>query len=189
VGRGPGRRRLHRLLHGDRRSRREHPGVSRCRREDERSRAGSRTRPDGYKLSWVLATVPKPFTFQAPFLIQDHTPREERIGKETRHPNGVTGVAGITVATDDVARLRGWWSPVLRQPGTEIERSDVGAAGVRFLAGPHALDFVAPKAASSPIEGWLKTRGPSPYAIALKTSGEKKGALDESTAGTRITLM
>ena len=150
---------------------------------------GSRTRPDGYKLPWVLATVPKPFTFQAPFLIQDHTPREERIGKETRHPNGVTGVAGITVATDDVARLRGWWSPVLRQPGTEIERSDVGAAGVRFLAGPHALDFVAPKAASSPIEGWLKTRGPSPYAIALKTSGEKKGALDESTAGTRITLM
>jgi hypothetical protein len=106
-----------------------------------------------------------------------------------RHPNGATGVAGITVATDDVPRVRGWWSPVLRQPGTEIQRSDIGAAGVRFMAGPHALDFVEPKDASSPIGGWLKTRGPSPYAIALKTSGGKTGTLDESKARTRITLM
>ena len=150
---------------------------------------GSRTRPDGYKLSWVLATVPSPFTFQAPFLIQDETPREERIGKQTTHPNGVTGIASITVATDDVARIRGWWSPVLRQPGTEIQRSDIGAAGARFMAGPHALDFVSPKNGSSPIEGWLKSRGPSPYAIALKTSGGRTGPLDETKSGTRIMLV
>src|SRR5262249_48291685 len=80
-------------------------------------------------------------------------------------------------------------APCCVSPEPRSSGSDVGAAGVRFLAGPHALDFVAPKAASSPIEGWLKTRGPSPYAIALKTSGEKKGALDESTAGTRITAL
>src|SRR5438874_5895943 len=37
--------------------------------------AGGRARPDGYKLSWVSASAPKPFVYQAPFLIQDHTPR------------------------------------------------------------------------------------------------------------------
>jgi Glyoxalase-like domain len=150
--------------------------------------SGSRVRPDGYRLSWLAAQPPKPFMFQAPFLIHDQTPREERIGKATTHANGVIGVAGITVATDDVARVRGWWSPVLGQPGTEIERADIGAAGVRFTAGQHAIDFVAPRNPSSPVESWLKARGPSPYGIALKTSAEKSGPLDESKAGTRITL-
>jgi hypothetical protein len=151
--------------------------------------SGSRVRPDGYRVAWLIAAAPKPFTFQAPFLIQDQTPREERIGKETSHSNGVTGIAGITVAADDVARVRGWWSPVLRQPGSEIERADISAAGVRFTAGSHAIDFVAPKNASSPVTGWLKARGPFPYAIALKTSGGKTGLLDETKAGTRIALV
>src|SRR6202011_4723456 len=108
-------------------------------------------RLDGYRLAWLVAQGPKPFMFQAPFLIHDQTPREERIGKETRHPNGVTGVAGITVATDDVARVRGWWSPVLAQPGSEIERADIDAAGGRCTAGRHALDFVAPRNSSGPV--------------------------------------
>src|SRR5438270_4098928 len=37
---------------------------------------GSRARPDGYKLSWLTASAPNPFMFQAAFLIQDQTPRE-----------------------------------------------------------------------------------------------------------------
>jgi hypothetical protein len=149
----------------------------------------ARARPDGYKLSWVTASAPKPFLFQAPFLIQDHTPRAERLPKQTNHQNGVTGIASITVATDGVARVRGWWSSVLHQPGAEIQRGDIDAAGVRFISGPHALDFVAPKGASGPINHWLEERGPSPYAIALKTSSGKTGPLDEMKAGTRISLV
>ena len=151
--------------------------------------SGLRVRPDGYRLAWVVALPPKPSVFQAPFLIKDQTPREERIGNQTNHPNRVTGVAGITIATDDVARVRGWWSPVLGQPGSEIERTDIDAAGVRFIAGPHAIDFVAPKNPASPLAGWLKARGPGPYCISLKASGGKTGPLDETKAGTRITLM
>jgi len=30
---------------------------------------GGRVRPDGYKLSWVVASAPEPFKFQVPFLI------------------------------------------------------------------------------------------------------------------------
>ncbi len=150
--------------------------------------AGGRARPDGYRLAWVTASAPAPFIFQAPFLIQDHTPREERIGRQAGHANGVTGVASITVATGDVARVRGWWSPVLKQPGEDVQRADLDAAGVRFLAGPHALDFVAPRSAASPLTAWLRERGPSPYAIALKAPG-KPGRLDDGKTGTRITLV
>jgi hypothetical protein len=151
--------------------------------------ASGRERPDGYRLSWVIASAPKPFMFQAPFLIQDHTPREERVPKQTSHPNRVIGVASITVATDDVARVRGWWSAVLRQPGAEVQRGDIDATGVRFIVGPHTLDFVEPRGAASPINAWLKARGPSPYAMDLKTSGGKTGPLDEAKTGTRITIV
>src|SRR5262249_8084148 len=136
-----------------------------------------------------VAAAPKPFIFQAPFLIQDQTPREERIGKETSHANGVTGIAGITVATDDGARVRDWRSPVLSQFGNEVERADIDAARLRVTAGPHVIDFVTPRNSSSPVAGWLTTRGPSPYGIALKTSGGKNGPLDETKAGARVTLV
>jgi hypothetical protein len=56
------------------------------------------------------------------------------------------------------------------------------------MAGTHALDLVAPRSVASPISAWLKARGPSPYAIALKTSG-KTGRLDQGKAGARITLV
>lgn len=148
---------------------------------------GGRARPDGYKLSWVTASAPAPFIFQAPFLIQDHTPRPERIGRETRHPNGVTGVASITVATADVARVRGWWSAALKQPGEPIRRADLDGSGVRFTAGPHVLDFVAPVSPASPLHAWLSQRGPSPYAISLRAPGGAR-RLDESKAGARITI-
>ena len=150
---------------------------------------GSRVRPDGYKLSWVVARALPPFAFQAPFLIQDNTPRQERVGTQTNHPNGVIGIANIILASEDVARVRSWWSPVLGQPGTEIQHPDIGAVGVRFMAGPHSLDFVEPKEPSSPIAAWLKTRGASPYAIALKTTSGKTGPLDEMKSGTRIILV
>ena len=88
---------------------------------------------------------------QVPFFIQDYTPREERVPAEKSHPNGVTGIASITVATDDVKRIRGWWSPALRQPGTDIQRPEIDAAGIRFMSGAHVLDFIAPIDASSPI--------------------------------------
>jgi len=151
--------------------------------------ASGRTRPDGYKLSWVITSAPKPFASQVPFLIQDHTPREERVGKQTSHPNGVTSVASITVATDDLERTRAWLSPVLRQRGTEIQRDDIDASGLRFMAGSHALDFVRPRRASSPIDSWLKARGPSPYGMALKTNSGKTGPIDETKAGTRMSLV
>src|SRR6266436_3996975 len=80
----------------------------------------SRVRPDGYQLKWVLSIPRGVYRGVAPFLIQDETPREERVPRQTRHANGVTGIGTVTVAVDDVGRVAGWYTKVLGKPGQRI---------------------------------------------------------------------
>ena len=141
----------------------------------------SRTRPDGYALSWILCTPGVPHGGLAPFLIEDTTPRDERVPRQRTHANGVTGIVGLTVAAPDVATVRQWWQAVPGARVQDIRRDDVGGSGVRVTVGPHALDFVAPASAASPLATWIASRGPSSFALTLKTSGAT-GPLDEQRA-------
>jgi catechol 2,3-dioxygenase-like lactoylglutathione lyase family enzyme len=148
----------------------------------------SRVRPDGYQLKWVLSIPRGAQRGVAPFLIQDETPREERVPRQTSHPNGVRGIGMITVAVDDVPRVRGWYAKTLGQPGQEARRDDLHAAGVRFTVGPHTLEFVSPTGAQSPLGEWLRARGNSPFAATLR--GPAPGALDPGlTLGARLSVV
>ena len=149
---------------------------------------GERVRPDGYKLRWTLAQPVPPYDFIAPFLIEDQTPREERVPREHRHRNGVTGVATITIAVEDVAASQRWCSAALHQAEKPLRRPDLLARGVGFDAGPHGLEFLAPERAVSPFSPWLKARGAGPWSVALKTSASP-GILDEHKARARIELV
>jgi catechol 2,3-dioxygenase-like lactoylglutathione lyase family enzyme len=149
---------------------------------------GERVRPDGYQLRWTLAQPLPPCAFVAPFLIEDGTPREERVPREHRHQNGVTGIAAITIATEDLTEPRRWWSAALRQDGEPLRREDLFARGVRFMAGPHALEFLAPEQASSPLSPWLEARGAGPWSVTLKTAASP-GSLDESKARAHVILI
>ena len=148
----------------------------------------SRVRPDGYELRWVLS-IPAAHAGVAPFLIEDETPRDERVPRATAHANGVTGIRLVTVAVSDVSVVRRWYE---RAPGATVapvERDDLAASGARVTMGPHAFDFVAPRSAESPLAGWLATRGPSPYAASLATSGTGGGPLPlDRTLGARLSL-
>ncbi len=149
----------------------------------------SRVRPDGYKLSWVLSIPRGPHRGVAPFLIEDETPRAERVPSAVTHRNGVSGIVTVTVAVADPDAVRRWYEGVLGGGGQGIERKDLDAAGVRFRTGRHALDFVAPGGSRSPVGAWLRARGPSPYAAMLRTAGGKAGSLDEAkTLGARLAL-
>src|SRR5262245_36633825 len=70
---------------------------------------GGRLRPDGRQVAWQLGMPP---TADLPFLCGDVTPRELRVpqGAVRQHSNGVTGIAGLTIAVNDlepsVARYR-----------------------------------------------------------------------------------
>jgi hypothetical protein len=148
----------------------------------------SRVRPDGVALAWRLGIPRGPWPRIAPFLIEDETPRSERVPAETTHANGATGVASVTVALADPAVARRAWEGVA---GARVETGacpDIDAAGIRVTVGPHRFDFVAPRSGAGPLAGWLRARGPSPWAIALHASAPA-GWLDVDTAqGARIRL-
>ena len=148
----------------------------------------SRVRPDGYQLKWVLSIPREGHRGVAPFLIQDETPREERIPRETAHPNGVTGIGTVTVAVADVAPVRAWYADALHRPGRDIERADLDASGVGFAVGPHTLEFVTPRGAGGPLREWLRTRGASPYSATLRAG--RSTALDPTkTLGAKLALI
>ena len=64
---------------------------------------GGRTRPDGVAIAWRVARLLPPL----PFLIQDLTPREQRVpsGDAATHANGITGVRRVIVGATDPAML------------------------------------------------------------------------------------
>jgi catechol 2,3-dioxygenase-like lactoylglutathione lyase family enzyme len=147
----------------------------------------NRVRPDGLDVRWVFSLARGAHRGVAPFIIADETGRDERVPRQRTHANGVTGVGSVTVAVDDVPKVRRWYADVLGTPGRDVQRADVQAAGARFTVGPATLDFVAPKAGAGPIAQWLRARGASPFAATLKTRSGPKGPLDvKHTHGARL---
>jgi catechol 2,3-dioxygenase-like lactoylglutathione lyase family enzyme len=140
----------------------------------------SRVRPDGYELKWVLSLAQQECRGVAPFLIQDLTPRDERVPQKFDHPNGTKGIGAVTVAVEDVNMVRRWYQNALGADGTDVSRADLDAAGTRFRVGPHRLDFVRPQSKNSPLSEPLRKRGSSPYSATLVTSLSQPPSLDSS---------
>ena len=86
----------------------------------------------------------------------------------------------------DVARVRGWYARMLKEPGVDVRRDDVGGAGARFRIGPHTFDFVAPATASSPLAAWIAARGPSPYAATFRGAAGRSPLDSARTHGARL---
>ncbi|MBK9745555.1 MAG: VOC family protein [Chloroflexi bacterium] len=127
----------------------------------------SRTRPDGYKLDWVMG-----FSEQEdqqgilPFLIEDLTPRGERVPKQTEHANGVTGIQSITVIGPDA----------IFQPLTKLFESvvtfaspELNTSGYQATSGAHTFNFLLPPAAGA-IADWVRQRGSGIYSAELTTT-------------------
>jgi hypothetical protein len=149
--------------------------------------AGERLRPDGYRLRWTLAQPTAPHSFVVPFLIEDMTPREERVPRDHRHRNGVSGVAVLTVVVRDLALARGCWSLAEPQSVENVHRPELAAGGIGFAVGAQRFEFLAPNAGASPLSAWLAQRGAGPWSIALRTSREPV-TLDERKARSRVML-
>jgi catechol 2,3-dioxygenase-like lactoylglutathione lyase family enzyme len=128
----------------------------------------SRLRPDGYRLEWSLslATATQGMT---PFLIEDVTPRDERVPRQTLHANGVTGISALTVAVADLevaGRLGALLGKVRR-----LEREDL-EHGVYFVSNHHRLEFVEPRNHSAMAVA--NRGGGGVWALTLKTVGPVK---------------
>jgi len=126
----------------------------------------SRVRPDGYELRWVLS-IPEVDAGVVPFLIEDDTPRAERVPQKRLHRNGITGIRNLTVAVEDPSVTAALYAHVLDGSAAPIQRFEFDGSGVRLIIGAHTVDLIAPRSARSPLAGWLKQRGQSPYAATL----------------------
>lgn len=140
----------------------------------------SRARPDGYQLKWVLSLAREGHRGVAPFLIQDETPRSERVPQRFDHKNGAAGIGTVTVAADDLPAVTGWYESVLGYNGEPVKRADLKAEGVRFRIGAHIFEFVKPVTEKSPLTDWMKARGPSPFSATLQTTSGKPGPLNKT---------
>src|SRR5581483_5200837 len=146
----------------------------------------SRTRPDGYQLKWLLSLAVAPHRGVAPFLIQDVTPREERVPREVDHPNGAAGIDAVLVAVDDLPAVARWYEAALHTAGEKIVREEFKANGVAFPIGPHRLELLAPSENSGALAEWLHSNGPSPFAATLRGKKELPAMDLQSTHGAAL---
>jgi catechol 2,3-dioxygenase-like lactoylglutathione lyase family enzyme len=148
----------------------------------------NRKRPDGYDVRWRYSLARDDHRGIAPFLIEDETPRHERIPRETAHANSVTGIAALTVAVRDESAIRRWYAAVA-PPGVAVDRTDLAGTGVGFAIGPHRLEFLVPRGPSGPIAEWLRARGAGPYAAVFTSTGAVATLDPGRTWGARLGLV
>lgn len=134
---------------------------------------GGRLRPDGEHLVWQMGLPPAP---ELPFLCGDVTPRALRVpeGAVRQHPNGVTGVACITVAVADLETSLARYAALLgRHAAPDVRPLAVAGVGQRqalLPLGQTTLVLVEPgpdAAETSPLRQMLATRGEGVLGLAL----------------------
>jgi catechol 2,3-dioxygenase-like lactoylglutathione lyase family enzyme len=150
---------------------------------------GERLQPDGTRIAWRSARPPEP---DIPFICEDVTPRALRVpeGRVRHHTNGVTGVAGVTVAVRDLAA-----SVARYRALTGLEPAACGAVPglgfglAQFRLGRQVLSLT--EARSDACEGvtrHLGRRGQGAYAISF--FGPADLPLDRSLAhGARLEIV
>jgi len=150
---------------------------------------GGRARPDGYEVKWINNKVEGDWQGLVPFIIEDVTPREERLPRETAHANGVTGIDSISLATGDMARFAGVMSAVTGVSGEPIRDEELKAAGLRLTVGAHKLEYLAPVGEAGPLAAHLAGNRLAPYRVRFKTTGEARRWGPAETGGVRVELV
>jgi catechol 2,3-dioxygenase-like lactoylglutathione lyase family enzyme len=139
----------------------------------------SRIRPDNYKLEWMLSLATGSHRGMAPFLIQDLTPKEERIPRRREHHNGATGIGTLTIAVDEVSKIDHWYQTILGKRPQYVADDALEAEGLCFPIGPHQIEFLMPVTPQSPLADWIKRYGPSPFAATLRSKRSEPLLFDQ----------
>ena len=150
---------------------------------------GARARPDGYQVRWLNNKVGGEWQGLIPFLIQDVTPRNERLPALRAHANGVTGIHSIALATNDAARCADVMAAVLDVESQAISAPIAGASGFRCMVGGHALDYIEPSRADGPLAAHLAGNRPAPYVVGFETTGPSQRLDPADTEGVLIELV
>ena len=149
----------------------------------------SRRRLDGYELAWINNKVCGAYQGLIPFIIADRTPREERLPKETSHPNSVCGIHCLTLACEDVELPGRVMAAVLGIEGEVIRDDELDAVGRRFAVGTHLLEYLQPASEAGPLVAHLASQSPLPYRVSFKTDGAARNISPAQSEGVRMSLL
>ncbi len=147
--------------------------------------SGGRVQPDGQRVSWLFGV---PLAPDLPFLIGDVTPSRER----EHHPNGVEGVAGVTLGVADLDASVARYKALLgREPneGSAITLPEARTMG--FVLDSATITLAMPIGHSHHLRSHLAQRGEGLYALRLRTTKSgSAGMLDPArTHGARLELV
>lgn len=149
----------------------------------------SRKRPDGYELSWINNKTLGAHQGLVPFVIEDETPREERVPKETTHANGATGIHTLTLNVPDLAVAQTIFDGILGTSGKAGERDDLKANGVVYSVGGHQLQYLSATADDSPLQKAIDANQPVPWSVVFTTNGEAQPMHVQETLGVRMAFV
>lgn len=150
---------------------------------------GGRKRPDGREIAWKTARAETP---DLPFLCADVTPRKYRVpeGDVRKHANGVTGIAGLTVAVAELEASRRRYHALLGTNqlsgfGMPPSREPVAA----FQLGDTTITLIQP--VLGPAHEHMERCGEGVFALALRAGREDTyGFLEpERTHGSRLEVV
>lgn len=140
--------------------------------------AGGRIRPDGQRVEWRNLRFGPGSSGSLPFYCHSTNNRSLRVpsGDAAIHPNGVTGVAGITIVVQDLESAARDYARLTGTDGVELianardsgrgRRFDIGAAA----AGIH-LDLVTAAVEDSNLGRVARERGEVPVMVTLRGDG------------------
>ena len=139
---------------------------------------------DGQEISWLLAS---PHALDVPVIIEHSM---QMPGGE-HHPNGVEGVAGVTVAVTDLDASVARYKQLLGFDPSEGASALSEARTVDFPFGPPTITLATPDGKSDSLRGHLARSGEGPYALRLRTAKSGRvGMLDPArTHGARLELV
>ncbi len=149
----------------------------------------SRLRFDGYQLAWLNNEIYGEYQGLIPFVIEDETPREERVPKENQHDNQVIAIDTITLAARDLDVARRIMDAALQTKAAPVQDEALGARGIIYQVGPHRLEYLTPADDSGPLHEHLAANRPLPYRIRFKTAGAARSIAPDDAAGVRIELV
>ncbi len=150
---------------------------------------GGRARPDGYEVRWINNKVGGDWQGLIPFIIEDVTPRDERLPQEREHPNGVTGIHTLSLATTDVARYAAVMSAVIGADAQAVTDAAAGASGLVMEAGGHRLAYLAPDRDDGPLAAHLAENRAAPYSVSFRTAAAARRFGPAETEAVRIEFL
>ena len=105
---------------------------------------------------------------RSPFLIQDITPREDRVSTDvadTTHPNQVDSISELGFVSADLSKMVDFYKAILGEDGQRFEDDVIFAVGDTTLALSPAI--------RREQRGHFELRNDAPFSLQLRTSSAK----------------